>query len=189
MLETFSLWEGQFLLWIQNTLRTDVLNQILIAYTNIGEAGILWIVLGLVLLCMKKHRRAGFGVLAGLLTCLVLNEGILKNLVGRPRPFALLENLAILIEAPGSFSFPSGHSATSGAVAAVLWREDRKLFCFILPFTILMALSRLYVGVHYPTDVIFGFLSGLLYGGALQVGMMKVLAKWRQKQPKKANTK
>lgn len=167
MLTALQAIDGGILLWIQEHLRSAPLTDILVRYTNWGEAGMLWILIALLFLCFPKTRKAGALSLAAMLICYVGNDLIFKELVGRPRPFLSVEGLTPLIPRPGSWSFPSGHSCSSFAAAGV-WaqtlegRGARWAKPLLLVMALVMALSRLYVGVHYPTDVLTGSLLGLL---------------------------
>lgn len=166
MFSAIQAFDGEILLWIQEHLRLEQLNDAISHYTNLGEAGVLWIVIALIFLCFPKTRKAGALSLAAMLLCYIGNDLIIKNLVERPRPFLSVEGLTTLIQPPGSFSFPSGHSCSSFAAAAT-WaqtlrgRGAKAAKVLLLAMALLMALSRLYVGVHYPTDVLTGSLLGL----------------------------
>lgn len=155
--------EANLLLWVQENMRTDWLNPIIIAITSLGNAGVFWILLTLVLLVSKKTRRVGILCMMALLGSLIINNLILKNVIARVRPYEVIEGLKIIVKAPMDTSFPSGHSAASFAAGVVLLRNLPKkagIPLFVLAW--LIALSRLYVGVHYPTDVVAGILSGTL---------------------------
>ncbi len=158
--------EAGILLWIQEVMRNPILSAILIPVTYLGEGGILWLIITVVLLLIPKTRRNGFVMFFALFFTKVGNDMILKNLVARPRPYMEIEGLECIIKESTSFSFPSGHTACAFAVIFVAfymkWAKK-----FLIP-TVIMALlisfSRLYVGIHYPTDVLGGAVTGLLYG-------------------------
>lgn len=170
MLEWFIQLDGNILLWIQEFIRSDILTPFFLFITHLGDGGTIWIITSVLLLFPKKTRKVGVMGLLALLCSLLINNMLVKNLVARPRPFTRLTDLTILIDIPSEFSFPSGHTASSFAAAFVFFRNLPKKFG--VPAIILAAfigLSRLYIGVHYPTDVLFGVLSGLL---------LSLLAEW-----------
>lgn len=157
--------EATILLWIQQHLRNPILTPFFQFITMLGNAGFIWILTALLLLAFPKTRKTGFLCSVSLLGSLVINNLLLKNLIGRIRPYEMIQNLSILVSAPGDPSFPSGHTASSFAMATVLFLCCPKKYG--VPALILAALisfSRLYLGVHYPTDVLFGLLSGILIG-------------------------
>lgn len=93
------------------------------------------------------------------------NNVLLKNLIARTRPYAAIEGLTLLIPPPSDYSFPSGHTASSFAMAVVLYRKlERKWGITAIVLASLIALSRLYLGAHYPSDILFGMMSGILIG-------------------------
>lgn len=161
MMETFSLIEGQFLLFLQSFARQAGLNEFFIALTHVGM--IIWPVLGIVLLITKKHRKEGAGMLLAIGIGIVITNVLLKNAAARPRPYTLLNNLTILIDAPSDYSFPSGHTCMSVAAAgALVGLSNRKWAIAGCVLAALIAFSRMYVGVHYPTDILGGALAGAL---------------------------
>lgn len=158
--------DSAILLFIQDVLRADVLNPLVIWFTHLGDAGLLWIVCCALLLCFRPTRRAGLLALFAMLLGLLCNNVLLKQLVGRPRPYLVVADLQALIAPPDPNSFPSGHACASFA-AAVSWllslpRSKRWLGIAGAVTAVLMAFSRLYVGVHFPTDVLTGALVGSL---------------------------
>ncbi len=168
--------DSSILLWIQENLRNDFLTPVVKTITHLGDGGILWIALLLVLLIIPKTRKAGIlGATALIITFLITNV-CLKPLVARTRPYEVIEGLTRLIGKQSDRSFPSGHTANSMAVGVTLWiisrkrREDvdgdiyfpKKAGWFLLILSILIGLSRLYVGVHYPTDVLGGALVAVM---------------------------
>ena len=163
MLETLLNLDDGFLLYLQNVVRNPVLDKMMIFITSLGDGGMIWIAATILLLIPKKTRKIGCMSAAALLGSLVINNHLIKNLVQRPRPFVTFTDLQIIIPTPSEFSFPSGHTSSSFAAAAVFYRHLPKKLG--LPSVILAGLigfSRLYVGVHYPTDVIAGVAMGIL---------------------------
>ena len=161
MLESLLQLDGAILLWIQEHVRRDFLSPVVKFITHLGDAGWCWILLAVILLIVKKTRKIGLVTAVSLLSSYVVNNLILKNLVARVRPYEAVDGLQRIIEAQSDFSFPSGHSASSFAAAVVIFMLcPRKYGVPALVLAFLIALSRLYVGVHYPTDVLTGVISG-----------------------------
>ncbi len=157
--------DGWILLFIQNHLRFASLNPWVIRFTKLGNYGLIWIVISILLLIPKKSRRAGILSLVALALSLCISNLLLKNYVARVRPYEVLSGLTSLIGPVSGYSFPSGHASAGFAAAAVISRSCRKWIgwpCLALAF--LLSISRLYVGVHYPTDVICGAIIGFLIG-------------------------
>jgi len=154
--------DANALVYIQDFIRTPFLSAIMVFFSRIGDSGILWIVTGLVLLIPKMTRRGGFDVLVCLLAAFLINDYVLKLLVARIRPYDVINGLTILVPPESSFSFPSGHSSSSFAAALALTLAFRKKGALAYIPAVLIAFSRCYVGVHYPSDVIAGMLVGTL---------------------------
>lgn len=153
--------EADILLWIQNNIRNDVLTPIFKFVTTLGNAGMIWIVLSVGLLIPKKTRRVGVLALVSLSFSALIDNVILKNVVARTRPYDVIEGLTSLVGSQKDYSFPSGHTGSAFAAAVVMFRGLPKKYGIpILVFACLMGLSRLYVGVHYPSDVLGGVLIG-----------------------------
>lgn len=169
LLEMLTGLDGKLLLWIQEYLRNDVLTPFFIFITTLGNSGFLWIVVSAVLLVPKGTRKVGCMCLCALVLSFLFNNLFLKNFVGRARPFDTLEALVPLIRRPSDFSFPSGHTASSFAAAGVCYRKLPKKYGIpLLIMAALIGLSRLYLGVHYPSDVLFGMISGWFVGCAAE---------------------
>ena len=163
MLETLLNLDGGFLLFLQESVRNPILDNIMIFITSLGNGGMIWIAATILLLIPKKTRKAGVMSAVALLGSLIINNNIVKNIVQRPRPFVTFTDLQIIIPTPSEFSFPSGHTSSSFAAAAVFYRHlPKKLGLPAVILAGLIGFSRLYVGVHYPTDVIAGVLMGIL---------------------------
>lgn len=155
-------WDISVLLFIQDNIRNDYLTPVMRFITSLGYQGIFWILLVLILLIFRRTRKAGFTAAAALVTCVIIVNVILKPSVARIRPYDAYPALIPLVDRLADFSFPSGHTANGFAVAFVLyWMLPKKYSVWLLVLNTLIALTRLYVGVHYPTDVIAGFLIGL----------------------------
>ncbi len=155
--------DASILLWIQENMRTDLMTTIMKGITRLGDNGTLWIVLTVLFLVLNKTRRVGLtSAVALIITFLTVNLGI-KNAVARTRPYEVIDGLINLVEKQHDFSFPSGHSAHAFAVGVViLIMMPKKFGVPIFIISILMAYSRLYIGVHYPSDVIAGALIGTI---------------------------
>lgn len=180
MLQFLSELDGGILLWIQEYLRNPVLTPILKVITTLGNGGAIWILLTLLILMMPKTRKAGCMMMAALLGTLLINNILLKNLIARTRPYEVIEGLTYLVRRPSEFSFPSGHAGSSFAAACVMLRRLPKRYgipAFVL--AVLIALSRLYVGVHYPSDVLFGMISGILISYAAEAIVERI---WKRKK-------
>jgi len=156
-------WEFSVLYWFQS-IHNDVLDVIVPLVTKLGDGGIFWGIVILLLLILVKDKRVGLtGVLALALDVLICNV-ILKNVVQRDRPCWLDPSIQLLVESPDDFSFPSGHSAFSFAAATVIVQYYKKWGIAALILAALIAVSRLYLFVHFPTDVICGTMVGIFCG-------------------------
>ena len=143
MLEQLLHIDGQILLWIQEYLRFPALTSVMKDITNLGNAGILWILITIVLLLDKKTRNVGYISALALIGSLIVDNILLKNLVARTRPYEVVDGLKLLIEKQSDYSFPSGHTGSSFASAIVLWKElPRKYGVMALIVAVLIAYSR-----------------------------------------------
>lgn len=166
MLKWLFLLDGGVLLWIQAHLRGPLQDAVIGFYTTLGNAGLLFIVLALVMLCFKKTRKTGIVVLFALAIGFVFTNLILKHLIARPRPWLDVAGLLPLIDETDPNSFPSGHTTCAFAFVSALWHVAPKTWMkwSALAAAIFMGYSRLHVGVHYPSDVLAGVVVGLLAG-------------------------
>lgn len=147
--------------WIQQHLRSPFGDVVMPLITSLGNAGILWILIGLVLLTRRSWRKTGVVLLLALLIEAFFCNIVLKNLVAMPRPFTLHENVQLLIPAPHDYSFPSGHTGAAFASAAALYFSRAKYWFVVFVLAVLIAFSRLYLYVHFPTDVLAGIVLGI----------------------------
>lgn len=154
--------DSGILLYIQETVRNPALTPVFTVITTLGNGAVIWILISMGLLCSRKTRKTALMCAAAMLLSLVINNLALKNIVGRTRPYDMIEGLVPLVVRPRDYSFPSGHTASSFAAAWVLYRQFPKRFGILaLVLAGLIGVSRLYVGVHYPTDVLVGLISGI----------------------------
>ncbi len=163
------------LYWIQNTLRCGFLDFLVPKITFLGNAGMIWLIIAGCLLFTKKYRRTGILLLAGLAVGLLAGNVLLKNLIGRPRPCWIDPAVQLLVSVPKDYSFPSGHTLSSVIAATVLTFSDRRFGYAAVPLAALIALSRLYLFVHFPTDVLFAAALGFLIGAAVWKGGNRLL--------------
>ena len=139
--------------FIQTHFHNTVTDTVFPIITSLGEAGIGWIVLSLVLLCFKKTRRTGGLVLIAMTVTLLFGELTLKNIICRLRPCNVFTNFPML---------PSGHTSSSFAAALILTLRHKKVGWLAYIPAVLIAFSRIFLFVHYPTDVLAGILLGTL---------------------------
>ena len=174
--------EGGILLFIQENLRMPVLNEIMCFITRLGDKGYIWIAFAIVMLLFKRTRRAGAVCAAALLLSLLVTNITLKNIIQRIRPYEVINSLKILVDAEHSFSFPSGHSSSSLAAGWAMFRTlPKKWGVPALALGIVIALSRMYVGVHYPTDVLGGVIIGVTVAELAILICRKVGARFARK--------
>ena len=155
--------EYAFLDAIQRGLQSSTLDFLMPAITALGNSGLIWIILGLVLLLRKPWRRMGMVLLVALLLEAVLCNVILKNLFAVPRPFEGQE-MTLLIPAPQDYSFPSGHTGAAFATVSALFFIGMRRWYLVLIPAVVIAFSRLYLYVHYPSDVVGGIVVGIISG-------------------------
>ena len=152
--------------WIAANLWCPLLDAVMPVITVLGNAGIFWMVITATLLLFKKTRRVGLGMGIAMLMGLLLCNLTLKPLCQRPRPYdyqfdVFNKLIPLLIEQQHDFSFPSGHTIASFEAAGVIALNNKKWGIPALILASLIAFSRLYLYVHYPTDVLVSVLLGL----------------------------
>ncbi len=154
--------DGNVLLYIQEYIRQDWMTPFWKFITSLGNSGWFWIALSILLIIPKSTRKVGITALLSLIIGALITNVALKNLVARTRPYEVVDGLKLIIERQHDYSFPSGHTCASFAAALVFYRMGTGKWG--IPAVILaslIAFSRLYVGVHYPSDVLGGLLIGI----------------------------
>lgn len=159
------------LYWIHDNLSCGLLDLLMPKLTMLGDGGAVWLLAAGGMLCTKKYRRQGLILLAALAAGVLVGNVCLKNLIARPRPCWLDNSVRLLVSSPTDYSFPSGHTLSSAIGAAVLTKTDRRLGWAAIPIAAVIAFSRLYLFVHYPTDILAGAVLGAAIGlAAYRIG-------------------
>ena len=167
--------------WIQSTIKCSFLDFIMPIITSLGNSGMIWIVICSILLINKKQRKYGIILSLALILCFLVGNIFLKPLVGRIRPFDVNTTIELLIRKPLDFSFPSGHTMSSFAAATVLMYMNKRIGLISLFLATMIAFSRLYLYVHYPSDVLVGGIIGILLG-ILSIKIYLLLKKENNKE-------
>lgn len=153
--------------YIQSNWSNAFLDFIMPKITFLGNAGLIWILAAVMMLIFKKYRKNGIMLVISLGCCFVIGNLLLKNIVARPRPCWINESVNMLISIPTDSSFPSGHTMSAFAAAAVIMYTNRKWGIAAYILAVLIAFSRLYLYVHFPTDVMAGAVIGTAIGISL----------------------
>ena len=158
--------DEQALVWIAENIRCALLDPFMKLYTQLGNTGMLFIALGVLLLFFKPTRRAGVSALCAMLIGLIVVNFTIKPLVARDRPWLVIENFVNLVPEHDPNSFPSGHTNAAFAFALAVCMSAPKGWMKVAAvcMAVVMGLSRLYVGVHFPSDVLAGAAIGSLCG-------------------------
>lgn len=156
--------------YISEKCKTKTLDKVMPIITMMGNLGIIWFIISTLLILKVEYRVVGIGVILALALTTIIGEGVIKHIVKRKRPFEENEE-DLLINKPITYSFPSGHTASSFAALALFIQMNSKLGLIVSPIATLIAFSRVYLKVHYPTDVIFGMMLGFTCGISV-VGFM-----------------
>lgn len=167
ILELIQSIDFQILDFIQNFIKNDILDPVMLGLSYMGQAGAVWIILGIALAVFRKTRPAGVCLLASIALGYLAGDIVIKNLVARSRPFLINTDIKLNILAPSGYSFPSGHCTAAFAAVTSLFgmlKEKRWIAFCALALAVLIAFSRLYNYVHFPSDVLCGTLLGILCG-------------------------
>lgn len=164
MLDLIIKIDNKILNFYKNKRKSKIVDKIMLIATACGDMGIIWIVIAALLLKQKSTRDTGIMVIAALVFESFVVEGIIKNVVKRSRPFSNDINEDLLIGKPLTYSFPSGHTASSFAVSAIFVMTYSYVSIIILILALIISFSRIYLRVHYTSDVLFGGIIGFLCG-------------------------
>jgi undecaprenyl-diphosphatase len=157
--------ELKILEFIQDTFSCRFLDVFMPLITKLGDHGIFWIAVAIIFLLFPKLRKTGAMMGVAMILGLLIGNLTLKPLIARVRPYDMPGvEIQLLIEKLHDFSFPSGHTLVCFEAATVLMLQNKKLGIPALIIAILVALSRMYLFVHYPTDVLAGVVLGVLFG-------------------------
>lgn len=157
-------WDASVITAISENVHSTFLNYFFRFVTLLGEGGIFWIAVAVILLFFKKTRRTGICIGASLLIGVIIGNGVIKNVVARPRPYDTIPGIEPLISRLSDFSFPSGHTLCCFEAATALMMNRSRWAIPAFFAAVLVGISRLFMFVHYPTDVICGALLGILFG-------------------------
>jgi len=146
--------------FIQNNFHNPFTDFIFPLITALGTGSAIWLIVAVFMLITKKYRRWGIVLLTAIVLTFIVGEVVLKPLIARLRPFTLYPSIPLLINPPLSFSFPSGHASSSFAAATVLWHVKRKWGIAAVTVATLIAFSRVFLFVHFPSDVLAGAFLG-----------------------------
>ena len=154
-------WEFDWLYALQD-IHNPALDKVMVFVSVLGNAGIFWIAVGLLLLITKRYRRGGAQMLVAMAVTFIIGNLILKNLVARERPCWIDREVLLLMASPSDYSFPSGHSMNGFAGSVSLLCIDKRIGIPAVILAAVIAFSRLYLFMHFPTDVFAGIVIGLV---------------------------
>ena len=163
MVENLMNLDSNILLFLQEYVRNPIVNAFLIPFTLSNNAGIACILIVAVFIYFKNLRKVGILMSISLILEFILTNLIIKNWVARIRPYEVIDGLTLIVSKAHDFSFPSGHTGSAFALAVVIFMVmERKYGIIALALASLMGFSRLYVGIHYPSDVLGGIVLGVI---------------------------
>jgi undecaprenyl-diphosphatase len=163
-MNTITQFDFSILNFIQENFRCTFLDVVMPFITSLGDVGFIWILISVILLFFKKTRKLGIQLLISILFAYVIYQLNLKPVIARPRPFMQNPVVELLIKAPKDFSFPSGHTACGFSFVIILFLKKNKWWIPALVLASLIGFSRMYLYVHFFTDVICGALCGIIFG-------------------------
>lgn len=163
--------------FIHYGLQCKALDFIMPKITLLGDAGLVWIVISVILISNKKHRKIGLSCILALIISALFTDVTIKQFIQRARPITEYPITNPLIKIPSTFSFPSGHTSSSFAAAWVLYRRMDKYNFLYLILAASIAFSRMYLYVHYPSDIVGGILVGIISATLSMVLVNKYIKK------------
>jgi len=183
MLEFIQYIDNSILDFIKDNMRFDFFDIIMPVISALGNAGIIWIITAIIFICIKKYRAIGITLGIALILCGLIGNLGLKPLIARIRPYDVNPDIVLLIPKPKDYSFPSGHTMASFASATAMFLYNKKFGICALILGSAIAFSRLYLYVHYPTDILGGIVFGIIIGIAavLLLRLIKDKVKFKQK--------
>ena len=170
-------WEFSILYALQE-IHNPILDKVMLFITSLGDDGLFWIAIGVICLVFKKHRKMGLQLLLSMLCTFILGNLIIKNLVARPRPCDIDTAVTLLLSRPHGHSFPSGHSINSMVAAVALFLNNKKIGIPAVIIATLIGFSRMYLFVHFPTDVLAGFAIAILVAIGVDYAFRKTQIKF-----------
>lgn len=167
--------------FIRETFSCKFLDYFFKFITSLTDSGIFWIILAVVLLCFKKTRKTGISLGAVLIIGEILGNQIIKKLFERPRPYTVNQDITLIVKKLSSYSFPSGHTRCAVECATAIYANNKKWGIAAICLAVLTALSRLYLYMHYPTDVLAGAVLGVT-DGLLAIFIVKKVSQYINKR-------
>lgn len=177
-------WEFELLYFFQS-LHVPWLDRLMVFVTSLSNHGEVWLALAAVCLCFSKTRRLGTAMFLSIALGYITGNLLLKNLIARSRPCWLDPRIPLLVSVPRDYSFPSGHTLVSFEGAVSVWLYDRRWGRAAAGLAVLIACSRMYLFVHFPTDIA----AGLLLGTASAYISWKIVARAAEKAPRMKHVK
>jgi undecaprenyl-diphosphatase len=147
---------------LNKKFRYTLLDKIMPLITALCNGGLVWIIISIYMISKEDYKIEGYMIITSLVVTTIIGEGIIKHIIKRTRPFIDLIENKLLISKPITYSFPSGHTASSFAAAGIFLAMDNKFSILVVILASLIAFSRIYLNVHYPTDVVTGVILGIL---------------------------
>lgn len=167
-MKLFKILDDTILMSINEKFRSNHLDKVMSRITLLGDYGFIWIAISIILIITRRYRNVGEMCIFGLILTSIIGEGIMKHIFQRKRPDIIRTSAALLINEPITYSFPSGHTASSFVAAGILGSQINMILVPVFILAILIAFSRLYLMVHYPSDIFIGIVLGLICSNIIQ---------------------